>query len=422
MNGIGWQVALVGALVLLNAAFAGSELALVSLREGQLRRLEQESSTGAALARLARDPNRFFATIQVGITLAGFLASASAAVSLAEPLEEPLDFLGRASRPASIVVVTVVLSYVTLVLGELAPKRLAMQRAERWGLIVARPLAAIAAFVRPVIWLLSVSTDVVVRLLGGDPTREREEFTPEELHEIVETQRSFTAQQRTIIQGAIEVSGRPLRDVLRPRVEVVTLDADEPCLAARMALAESGHTRAPVCEGGVLDDVLGVAHLRDLLVDDPAVTVREVASLIPAFPESADVLATLRRMQTDHTQLAVVVNEHGGAEGIITVEDLVEELVGEIYDETDRDILSVRRRPDGSVVVPGRFPAHDLPDLGIRVPDGDYATVAGFVLSLLQRVPKEPGDEVSHDRWTFVVTAVSDKAITEVTISARPPA
>src|SRR5690606_10716813 len=138
------QLVLVGALVLLNALFAGSELALVSLREGQLQRLEARSSTGAVLARLARDPNRFLATIQIGITLAGFLASASAAVALAEPLEGPLEFLGGASRPASILAVTLILSYVTLVLGELAPKRLAMQRAEQWGMVVARPLAAMA--------------------------------------------------------------------------------------------------------------------------------------------------------------------------------------------------------------------------------------------------------------------------------------
>ncbi|MFP5372624.1 MAG: CNNM domain-containing protein, partial [Actinomycetes bacterium] len=140
MDGVLPQVGLVALLVLLNAGFAGTELALVSLREGQLQRLEQRSATGAVLAGLAREPNRFLATIQVGITLAGFLASAAAAVSLAEPLEEPLSFLGRGAEPAAVIVVTLVLAYVTLVFGELAPKRVAMQRAERWGLLAARPL------------------------------------------------------------------------------------------------------------------------------------------------------------------------------------------------------------------------------------------------------------------------------------------
>src|SRR5918999_1353008 len=169
MNGLWPQLGLVVVLVLLNAAFAGSELALVSLREGQLRRLEQRSGTGAVLARLAREPNRFLATIQIGITLAGFLASAAAAVSLAEPLEEPLSFLGGAARPVAIVVVTLLLAYVTLVFGELAPKRVAMQRAESWALVAARPLSIMSLVTRPVVWMLSRSTDPALRPVGRHP-------------------------------------------------------------------------------------------------------------------------------------------------------------------------------------------------------------------------------------------------------------
>ncbi|MBI3257800.1 MAG: DUF21 domain-containing protein, partial [Actinobacteria bacterium] len=202
MNGLLPQLGLVGLLVLLNAAFAGSELALVSLREGQLHRLEQSSGTGAVLARLAREPNRFLATIQIGITLAGFLASAVAAVSPAEPLEGPLSFLGGAAGSVAIILVTLALAYVTLVVGELAPKRVAMQRAERWGLLVARPLAALSAATRPAVWLLSASTDVAVRLMGGDPHRQREEVTEEELRDMVAAQRTFTEKQRLIIDGA----------------------------------------------------------------------------------------------------------------------------------------------------------------------------------------------------------------------------
>ena len=414
------QLALVGFLVLLNAVFAGSELALVSLREGQLQRLEKESANGAALARLARDPNRFLATIQVGITLAGFLASASAAVSLAEPVEEQLGVFGGAARPVSIVAVTLALSYLTLVFGELAPKRLAMQRAERWGLLVARPLTALSTATRPVVWFLSRSTDLVVRLLGGDPSREREEVTQEEIRDLVAAQTSVTKQQRTIIDGAFEVAERQLREVMRPRPMVFTIDADDECAEAMAALAASGHSRAPVCLGGKLDDVVGVVHLRDLL-DAEGSTAHTVAASIPVVPETALVLPTLREMQREHTQMVVVVNEHGGAEGIVTVEDLVEELVGEIYDETDRDILAVRRESEGSMVIPGRFPIHDLADLGIEVPRGDYATIAGFVLDRLQFVPDTPGDVVEHGRWTFTVTEVEGRAITEIH-AVRAPA
>lgn len=419
MNGLLPQLLLVAFLVVVNALFAGSELALVSLREGQLQRLEAESSRGAALAKLARDPNRFLATIQIGITLAGFLASASAAVSLAEPLEEPLEFLGGASGPVSIVVVTLLLAYATLVVGELAPKRIAMQRAEAWGLLVARPLSAASAATRPIVWLLSRSTDVVVRLLGGDPNSEREQVSAEELREMVSQQVTFSPQQRTIIEGAFEIADRTLREVHRPRLDVFTLDAAARCGDAMAELAASGHSRAPVGQGGVLDDVVGIVHLRDLLVD-PDVLVADVATPAMVLPETAGVLHTLRELQRLHTQLAVVVDEHGAAEGIVTMEDLVEELVGEIYDETDRDVLSVRRQAGGAMVVPGRFPIHDLPDIGVALPDGPFTTVAGMVLSELQRIPEAPGDVIHLGPWRVVVTAVGGNTVTEVRFEPLP--
>lgn len=413
-----YQLALVAFLVLLNAAFAGAEMALISLREGQLHRLEAKSARGAALARLARQPNRFLATIQIGITLAGFLASASAAVSLAEPLAARLTFAGGAAPAISIVAVTVILSYVTLVLGELAPKRLAMQQAERWGLVTARPLAALSTVARPAVWFLSHSTDFVVRVLGGDPRRERAEVTEEEIRDLVAAQTSFTPQQRSIIDGAFEVAERRLHEVLRPRPRVFTIDAEDTCARGRAALAASGHTRAPVCPQGNLDEVIGIVHLRDLLAHDDR-PVREVATPVPMIPESAHVLPTLRRMQRDRCQMVMVINEHGGVEGLVTVEDLVEELVGEIYDETDRDILAVRREPDGTLVIPGQFPVHDLVDLGIEVPSGNYATIAGYLLTELQRVPEEPGDEIESGKWRFTVTAVGNRAITEVKAHPR---
>ncbi|HEY8525403.1 MAG TPA: hemolysin family protein [Acidimicrobiales bacterium] len=419
MSGALPQLALVGALVLLNAAFAGTELALVSLREGQLQRLERRSATGALLARLARQPNQFLATIQIGITLAGFLASASAAVSLAKPLEDPLGFMGSAAEPASIVVVTLILSYVTLVLGELAPKRIAMQRAERWALLAARPLSFVATLTRPAVWLLSVSTDLAVRLLGGDPNREREEVTEEELRDMVSTQASFTPQQRTIIAGAFDVGDRTLHDVLRPRPDVLVLDPDDTCAQGRDTLVAHGRSRAPVGHDRSLDDAIGIVHLRDLLHDDRDCVVGRHVQPAMLFPESVTVLRALRDMQVGRTQMAIVINEHGGAEGIITVEDLVEEIVGEIYDEADRDVLSVRREPDGSLVLPGRFPVHDLSDIGVEAPEGHYATVAGFLLDRLGRLPEMPGDVVDAGPWRFTVTEVTSRAITEVRVSRR---
>lgn len=414
MSGALPQIALVAALVILNAAFAGSELALVSLREGQLQKLERQSATGRLVARMAREPNQFLATIQIGITLAGFLASASAAVSLAKPLQEPLGFLGGAAEPASIVVVTIILSYLTLVFGELAPKRIAMQRAERWSMVAVRPLASVATITRPAVWLLSRSTDLVVRVLGGDPNKGAEEITEEELRDMVATQGTFSPHQRTIIGGAFDIGDRTLHDVLRPRTDVLVLDPVQPVAAGRDILVETGHSRAPVGHARSLDEAVGIVHLRDLLTDGDDATVGERTTPAMLFPESVTVLEALRDMQVGRTQMAIVINEHGGAEGIITVEDLVEEVVGEIYDEADRDSADVTRRDDGSFVVPGRFPVHDLPDIGIEVPEGPYATVAGFILERLGRLPRAPGDVVEAGPWTFTVTDVTPRAIVEV--------
>ncbi|HEU5111170.1 MAG TPA: hemolysin family protein [Micromonosporaceae bacterium] len=415
MGDYGGQLLLVGVLVLLNALFAGSEMALVSLRDSQLERLAARGGAGKVLARLVRDPNRFLATIQIGITVAGFLASATAAVSLAQPLVEPLGFLGGAARPTAIVLVTVVLSFLTLVLGELAPKRWAMQRAESWALLAARPLDALAKVTRPVVWLLGVATDAVVRLFGGDPDRQREEVTAEELRELVIAQKAFTPQQRTIMEGAFEIADRVLRQVVVPRRAVLTLPAAMPVAEARQRLAESGHSRAPVVRGADLDDVLGVVHLRDLLGDSG--TVGDVARPSLLLPESLRVSEAMRRMRTEREQLALVVDERGAVDGIVTLEDLIEEVVGEIYDETDRDVLAARHGPDGVVELPGLFPVHDLDDVGVRLdgrPPGEYATVAGLVLAVLGRIPDGPGDEVRLDGWTVEVTAVERRAITGV--------
>jgi putative hemolysin len=393
--------------VSVNAGFAGSELALVSLREGQIRRLAERSETGRVLARLAREPNRFLATIQIGITLAGFLASAAAAVSLGEALAPSLAPLGGAAEPVAIVATTLALAFVTLVVGELAPKRIAMQHAERWALVAARPLAALERGARPLVWLLSAATDVVVRLVGADPRAPRAAVSQEELEDLVAAHASFTAEQRTIISGALEVGDRTLRAVLVPRRDVVLLEAIGPASAALQHLRECGHSRAPVVRG-TPDDIVGVVHLRDLFDGG---TVADHVRPVLALPETVRVVEALRRLQLERQQMAVVIDEHGGFEGIVTVEDLVEEIVGEIYDETDRDLSAVRREPDGTLVVPGSFPVHDLKDLGIDLPAGGYATVAGLVLDRLGRVPEAPGAAVAIDGWRLEVTEVVGHAI-----------
>ncbi|WP_304455229.1 hemolysin family protein [Nocardiopsis sp. YSL2] len=417
MESYGVQLGLVLVLVLVNALFAGSEIALITLREGQIKQLAERGPGGRAVARLAQDPNRFLATIQVGITLAGFLASATAAVSLAQPLIEPLGFLGSAAGPVSIVLVTVLLTFVTLVFGELAPKRIAMQRSEAWAVMVARPLDLLAVLARPVVWLLSASTDLVVRLTGGDPSAAKEEISEEELRDMLAAQRHMTREQRTIISGAFEIDDRRLRQVVVPRGEVFTIPSHTPADQAAHLLAEHGHSRAPVVDEDDIDDVLGVVHWSDLVRGGG--TTGELAREPLLLPDSLVVSLALRRMIAEHQQLGVVINEMGGVDGIVSLEDLLEEIVGEIYDETDSDIRTVDRNDDGSLTLPGTYPVHDLTDVDVHlndVPEGDYVTVAGLVIAVLGHIPQGPGEEVELDSWRARVDQANGRTITQVTL------
>jgi putative hemolysin len=419
-----FDIGLIAVLLLLNGVFAGSEIALISMREGQLRTLERsDGRRERALVTLAREPNRFLGTIQLGITLAGYLASATAAVTLAEPLVPALGFLGGAAEAVAIGSVTIVLAAVNIVVGELAPKRLAMQYAQRWALLVAVPLDKLASFSKPMVWLLGKATDVLVRLLGGNPDAATEQLSPAELQELVAAHRGLTPEQREVISGALEIHERVLREILVSRRQVVMLPATMGVGAALTMLADSGHSRAPVVRSRDLDEVLGVVHLRDLLGDqaDLAAVLRPALQL----PDSLPVSEALRRFKAEREQFAVVVDERGGVAGIVTLEDVLEEIVGEIYDETDRDVLSVRTLPDGSLILPGSFPVHDLPDLGAELaetPRGNYTTVAGLVLVALGRIPATAGDRVELASWTLEVTAVGHNAITEVRLIRHIPA
>ncbi|MGH8934564.1 MAG: hemolysin family protein [Egibacteraceae bacterium] len=415
MDSVLLELGLVFLLVVMNAAFAGSEIALISLREGQIRRLSKGGRAGQALAALARDPNRFLATIQIGITLAGFLASATAAVSLAEPLIEPLRFLGDAAEPVTIVLVTILLTFVMLVFGELGPKRIAMQRAERWGLVAARPLGLLARLARPAVWLLGKSTDLTVRLLGGDPHAQAEEVSEEELRDLLASRRGFTAQQQHIFEGTFDIAERTLREIVVPRGKVFAIPTTMSATEAAHELAGRGHSRAPVVAGD-LDNVAGVLHLRDLV--GATGTAADQAREPLVLPETLGVLEALRQLRAERQHLAIVVDEYGGTAGIVTLEDMLEELVGEIWDEFDPDTAGIRTRSDGSLVLSGVFPIHDLDDLGVELPEGPYATVAGLVLHRLGRLPDQ-GEQLDIGNWRIIVERVSDRAITQVQVVPR---
>lgn len=416
MQSLALEMALVVVLVLVNGFLAGSEVALVSMRVGQIERLRRQSGPRPLLARLAADPNRFLATIQIGITLAGFLASATAAVSLAEYLAPSLSVLGELAKPVAILLVTGVLTFVTLVFGELVPKRIALQRAEQWGVAAARPLALVGAVTAPVVWVLGKTTDLVVRVLGGDPAVQRVEMDEAELREMISSRTDFHRVRRRVLSGAFQIAERKLRQLVVPRAQVLFVSAEAEVHDGLAALLRSGHSRAPV-HGGDPDDVVGVVHLRDLVGQRGRVSTFTRPALV--LPETMPALQALQEMQRKRQHLAVIIDEHGGTEGIVTIEDLLEELVGEIYDEFDRDLRAVQQNRDGSIDLSGMFPLHDLPDLGLTLPTSRSTTVAGLVMETLGRIAKV-GDAVDIDGWQAEVTETAGKRIKRVRVRKRP--
>src|SRR4051812_39903456 len=371
--------------VLIGGAFSGAEIALVSLRESQVRALSERGRRGQALHKLLSDPNRFLAAVQVGVTVAGFFSAAFGASTLSRPVAEWLVGLGVSEGLAGtlgLILVTIGISYLSLVVGELTPKRLALQRAEGFALIVAAPLNAIAKLFRPIVWLLSKSTDLLVRLLGGDPRLSGESISQEELRDLVAAHESLTSDERRLIDEVFRAGDREVREVMTPRTEVTFLEAGMTASRAAKLVAESNWSRFPVM-GRDQDDVVGFVHVRDLFLPTHpagrAATVGDLAREVKRLPGTAGVLTALSEMRRENQHLAIVVDEYGGTDGIVTLEDLIEEVIGEIYDEYDEEVTEESQRPDGPQEVDGLLNLDDFAEVtGLTLPDGPYETVAGY--------------------------------------------
>ena len=325
--------------------------------------------------------------------------------------------------PIALVLVTIAISYLSLVFGELAPKRLALQRAETFALALGPMIDRISRVSRPVIWLLSVSTNLVVRLLGGDPDAKREQMTDEELRELVDAHETLGEEERRIVEDVFEAGDRQIREVMVPRTEVDFLDAATPVYkAAREALTKP-HSRYPVIRGSA-DDVIGFVHVRDLLDPDMAsrsVRVGELTRDTLVLPWTRPILAALTDMRREGTHLAIVADEYGGTAGIVTMEDLVEELVGDIKDEYDVDEAETTRHRGGDVEVDGLLNLDDFEDeTGIELPEGPYETVAGFLMAQLGRLAVE-GDAVDFEGHRIVVLDVEDRRVSRVRVTVVPP-
>lgn len=413
------NLVLVVGFILVGGVFAGTEIALVSLREGQINALESRGVRGARVAGVARDPNRFLAAVQIGVTVAGFFSAAYGASTLAPDFAPVLEHAGLGSDAAdtlSLVLLTLFIAYLSLVLGELVPKRLALQRAAGVAYVVGAPLDRFATVMRPVVWLLSVSTNGVVRLFGGDPGATAEELTEEELRYLVDRHEGLADDERRIVADVFAAADRSLSEVMRPRGDVTFLAADLTVASATKTALTSPYSRFPVYDRSP-DQIRGFLHVRDLLGADPRRRVRDLARDILHLPGTNRVLPSLSRMRAEGSHIAVVVDEYGGTDGIVTLEDLVEELVGDIRDEYD-----VARPVEAPGDVDAGLTIEEFTEqTGVELEDGPYETAAGYVVHRLGRLAR-PGDTVVVGEHELVVAAVDRHRITRLRVRGTPQA
>ncbi len=383
------------------------------------------------MARLAADPNLFLSAVQIGVTMSGFLAASFGGATLAEDLAPVLVGWGvpaQVAGPVSLVTVTIVISYFSIVLGELTAKRLAMQRAETFALTLGPLVNVIATITRPVIWFLGVSTNVVVRVLGGDPHASREEVTDEELRAMVSSSATLGDEERQIVDEVFAAGQVTLREAMVPRTEVDFLDGDMPAHKAIRLIADGAHSRYPVV-GRDVDDVLGFLHMRDLFDLDPAERQAPVSQLvrpINALPGTVRILHALSVMQAAGDHMVIVRDEYGGTAGIVTIEDLVEELIGDITDEFDLE------DPDGATggadELDGLTTLEQFAErFDLVLPEGPYDTVAGYLMAELGQVPAvgdhvtsllfhPEGEEDEGAEFQFTVTELDGRRVARLLV------
>jgi putative hemolysin len=393
VNSTALYVVLIILFIAVSGVFAAAEMALVSLRDSQVKQLSHRGKRGQTVARLTSNPNRFLSAVQVGVTLTGFLSAAFGGAKLSAQLSPQVMKLGLAKGPAdtlSLIAITAVISYVSIVVGELTAKRLALQRTESLAMTLAPLVDFVASLARPVIWLLGVSTNVMVRLLGGDPSAGRDEVSDEEIRALVSGSSTLGDEERQIVDDVFAAGARSLREVMVPRTEVDFLPGDMPAYKAVRELLQAPHSRYPVT-GDSADDIVGFVHVRDLLTPDVSRSSTRVAGFarpVLSLPDTVRVLRALSDMRRAAAHLAIVLDEYGGTAGIVTMEDLVEELVGDITDEYDvvtEEKVSLR----GDLEVDGLITLEDFAEkTGYVLPEGPYDTLAGFFMATLGQLPE----------------------------------
>ena len=417
------DLGIVALLIALGGLFVAAEIALISLRDSQVKQMASKGKRGARVAHLASNPNRLLGAVQIGVTFSGFLSAALGADRLGDyviPWLEDLGLSTSAAQAISLVGLTIVIAYFSLVFGELVPKRLALSRTEPIALTFAGLIDVTAKLFRPIIWLLSHSTNFVVRIFGIDPNEQRSAMSEEELLDLVAGHAALTDEERDIVEEVFNASERQIHEVMVPRTEVDFFDASLTVGKAINLAIDKSHSRYPVVRGST-DEVIGFIHVRDLLDTTLVSTggkIQELVRNVMFLPGTKGVLPALTEMRNQRQHLAIVLDEYGGTDGIVTLEDLVECLIGDIRDEYDgdEDEISLETRT-GDFEVDGLVSIEDLlDDSGIEIPEGPYETASGFVMHFLGRIPIE-GDVVNVNGIRISVLTMEGKRAGRLLIS-----
>lgn len=417
------DLATIAGLIILASFFVAAEIALISLRDSQVRQIATRGKRGARVATLAEHPNRLLAAVQIGVTVSGFLSAALGADQLGDYVIPWLESLGISngwSTTISLIGVTLVIAYFSLVFGELVPKRVALFRAEEIALATAGIINVVANIFRPIIWLLSKSTDFVVRAFGVDPKEQRSQMSEEELLDLVTGHAALSEEERDIVEEVFNASERQVHEVMVPRTEVDFMDASLTVGKAIELAVDKAHSRYPVVRGSS-DEVVGFIHVRDLLdtsLANKSTKIVELVRNIMYLPGTKGVLPALSEMRTQGQHLAIVLDEYGGTDGIVTLEDLVEVLIGDIRDEYDEDEneVSVEERT-GDFEVDGLISIEDLiEETKLDIPEGPYETASGFVMHFLGRIP-QVHDVVNVNGLRITVLTMEGKRAGQLLIS-----
>jgi putative hemolysin len=423
------EIAIVLCLVVLNGVFALSELAIVSARRSRLKALAAEGRRGAnrALA-LAADPGRFLSTVQIGITAVGLVAGAYSGATLSIALDDFLEARGVPDVAASWLAYVAVFSsitYLSLIIGELVPKNLALRNAETIACLVAPLMHALSRIARPAVWLLDISTKAVFRVLR-QPRPVRSTVTEEEIKVLIaeaEGAGVLEAGERRLITGVLRLGDRPVRGLMTPRTEVDWIDANADPEDVKARLLASPHSRLPVGEG-TADHLIGVVRARELLValmSGRPLDVRSRVNRAPIIPDTTDALAVLETLRDAEVPMGLIHDEYGHFEGIVTPADVLEAIAGVFRSDADSAEPNAVARDDGSWLLSGAMPADEMAEqLGISLPaTRDYQTVAGFLLSELRRLPLV-GEQVDARGWRFEIVDLDGRRIDKVLASRRP--